>query len=119
MKHKERFAPAVRAFVWSLMKGTGYLAGATGALGAHFSLSSSLLPALSNLSKDRHRTPGLVRFYFPISTHYTQKHTALPLWFSSPLLFHLSSLLPLLTSSPFQVGPAHPHTPDVLKEFYS
>lgn len=76
VKHKERFAPGVRAFAWSLMKGTGYLAGAMGASGTHFSLSSSLLPVLSYLSKDGHRTPGLVCFRFPTSAHHV--HSTLP-----------------------------------------
>lgn len=68
-------------------------------------------PALRLFPPDKGQTPGLVCFHFPTST---PMHTDLPLCFSSPLLLHLPSFLPLLT---FQVGPAYPNTPDVLKEF--
>lgn len=120
MKHKERFALAVRDFAWSLMKGTGYLAGATGAWGTHFSLSSSLLPVLSHLSKDGHRTPGLVCFRSPTSAHHV--HSTLPsLSASHP---HSSSIFlpfsPFSPPLPSRWGRCtHTHTPDVLKEFYS
>jgi hypothetical protein len=90
-----------------------------GSLG--YTLQPVLVPAPSPFLPVKGWTPNPRAGVLPFPHQHPPcaQHTALPLWFSSPLLFHLSSLLPLLASSPVQVGLAHPHTPDGLKGFYS
>lgn len=87
---------------WSLMIGTGYLAGATGALDAHFSVSP---PALSHMTKDRHQNYKTNMLLFPHRQPPCTQHTASlsgSRSLSSSIFLPFS---PLLTSSPFQVGP--------------
>lgn len=103
-------------FMWSLMKGTGYLACAMGALGAHFGMS---LPAFSHLTKDSRKNPRTSVLPFPHQC--PQAHSLL----SSPSGSHSLSSSIFLPFSPFSPplpsrwGPRTPNLPDVLKDFYA